>query len=272
MSVRASLRSRQHRHKRIKHRLYKYGGLTLSILSIFYVGVLIVRADFMRVGTVAVQGTQIVPKEEIEQLVAAENSAMILGFLPKDNIALVPKREIEQKILNQFSTVANVSVGLSGLDKLIVNVEEYKPEYLWCVSLARDKCFFMNSDGYVFVESAGFSQGVLFTYYGLLDGEKPVGQTFLPLEDFRDLNRFIDSMKLLSLTPVGLNARGEDDFEILLSNGGSILFSNREPFLTTFENLETIIADQSRTNKNFLSRIEYIDVRFASKAFIKLMP
>jgi hypothetical protein len=66
----------------------------------------------------------------------------------------------------------------------------------------------------------------------------------------------------------------EGDFELLLSaeggSGGSIFFSNHEPVLTTFENIETIIDEQTRLDKEFLSKLDYIDVRFSSKAFVKL--
>jgi hypothetical protein len=128
----------------------------------------------------------------------------------------------------------------------------------------------MDRSGYIFTESADFSTGVLFTYYGLVDGKEPIGKTYLPQDKFKELNSFIDSLKLLRMTPVGLNSLGADDFEIYLSNGGKIIFSSHEPFLTTFENLETVVAEQQRLYPDFLTRLDYVDVRFTSKVFVKL--
>ena len=69
-----------------------------------------------------------------------------------------------------------------------------------------------------------FSSGVLFTYYGNIDATDPIGKTYLPEDKFKELNAFVDSLKLLKMTPIGLNSLSTDDYEILLS-GGVRLFS-----------------------------------------------
>ena len=193
-----------------------------------------------------------------------------LWIFSKNNVFLYPRKTIENRIYEQSTAIENVSVSFDGLKTISVKIREYGQDYLWCDSEARARCYFMDSNGYIFSESADFFKNVLFTYYGLADGNKPIGQTYLPEAEFAELNKFIDSAKLLKLVPIGLIARAEGDFELLLTSGGSILFSNREPFLTTFENLETIIAEQTRLEKEFLKRLDYIDVRFTSKAFVKL--
>lgn len=271
MSVRSSsFRSKRHRNKRIKHNFYKYSGIGLGVLSIFFSFVFLARADFLRVTTVDIQGNELVNKETIQGIADAELSSKSLWFFPKNNFFLFPRELTENKIRNQSSTIADVSVSFDGFKKVLVDVKEYKPAYLWCDSLEREKCYFMDNRGYVFSESADFSTGVLFSYYGLIEGDNPITQTYLPEDKFKELNSFVDSLKLLKMSPVGLNALGEDDFEVYLSTGGKVLFSSREPFLTTFENLETVVTEQAKTNPNFLNELEYVDVRFTSKVFVKL--
>ncbi len=266
----SSFRSDRHKDKKRKILIYKYSGVTFGVIALISGFAFLTRANFVKIGEVKIEGNQIVQKEAIEQIVKDELQAHSLKIFSKNNFFFYPRTETERKIQSQFSAVANVSVGLKGFKTVDVQVNEYQPAYLWCDSLARTRCYFMDKNGYIFNESADFSKDVLFTYYGLVDSKDPIGDTYLPPEKFAQLSYFIDSMKLLNLSPVGLNARGNDDFELLLSSGGSVLFSDHEEFLTTFENLETIIAEQLVLDKDFLSKLDYIDVRFSSKAFVKL--
>jgi hypothetical protein len=128
----------------------------------------------------------------------------------------------------------------------------------------------MSENGFIFSESADFTDDVLFTFYGLVEADDPIGKTYTSNEKFVELNYFVESMKLLDISPVGLSARGQGDFELRLLSGGQILFSDREDFLNTFENLETIISEQTRLDKDFLKKLEYIDIRFSSKVFVKM--
>lgn len=271
MSRRASsFRSKRLRDKRQKALFYKYaGGILLFLLALFGLS-LLSRADFAGVKKVVIEGNEIVRKEAIEAIVNDALETSYLWFFSKNNFALYPRETVEKEIYRQFAAVGAVSVSFDGLKTISVSVKEYKPAYLWCESVARERCYFMDVRGYVFMESAEFSEEVMFTYYGLIDPVAPVGKTYMPEEKFTALNNFIGNVKSLKLSPVGLNARGGEDFELHIASGGSIIFSGREDLLTTFENLETIVLAQTRAEKDFLSRLDYIDVRFNSKAFVKL--
>ncbi len=265
-----SKRLKSTKGKKKNAHLYLYGTVVGSVLVIIFGIIFLARSHAVRVQTVVISGNEIVKKEEIEKIVTEARGERFLWIIPKDDIILFPREDVTKKILEQYPTIANASVSFSGLHTLAVVVREYKPRYLWCDSVKREKCYFMDDRGYIFTEAAGFSEGVLFTYYGLIDPAQPIGNMYLPLPMFTELNKFAESLKLLKVTPVGLNVLGQDDFELHLSTGSTILFSNREDFLQTFANLETIIAEQTRLNKNFLAELDYIDVRFTSKAFVKL--
>lgn len=253
--------------------MYKYGALGFVLALAFVGSVFAARAQFGRIQNVAINGNELVQEKALQEIAWTELSGSFLFAFPKNSLAIYPKKNIEEKIRNQFPTISNVEISRGNSKALQIDITEHTPDFLWCNNLTREKCYFMDRQGFIFTESAGFSKDVLFTFYGLVDSagpSGPIGKTYLSQEKFAELNYFIDSMKLLDISPVGLNARGQDDFELYLSSGGSILFSNREAFLNTFENLETIIAEQGRLDKNFLSRLEYIDIRFSSKVFVKL--
>lgn len=229
-----------------------------------------VRAQFGRIQNVTVSGNALVQEKDLRNIAWTELSGSFLWAFPKNSLVIYPKGKIEEKIRKEFATISDIDISRADNRTLAIKVSEHEPDFLWCVNLEREKCYYMDKHGYIFTESANFSKDVLFTFYGLADSENPVGKRFMSSDKFAELNYFIDSMKLLNIAPVGLNARGQDDFELYLSSGGSILFSDREEFLNTFENLETIIADRTVDDKNFLDKLDYIDIRFSSKVFVKL--
>ncbi len=269
VSTLKSVRSKKLYEKKRKLLFYKVGGTLVVIIVVVLLSSLLTKAGFLRIQAIEVVGNKIVLKEAIQELVTSELAASYLALFSKNNRFLFPQDDAEEKISSEFSAIKNVALSFNGLKRIEIEVEEYEPEYLWCDSVARTHCYFMDPNGYVFNEAADFSSNVLFTYYGLVDPASPVGTVYLPKEQFNTLNSFVDSLKLLRLEPVGILARGEDDFELILSTGGRILFTNREDYMVMFENLETIIAEQTRQDKNFLDHFEYIDVRFNTKAFIK---
>lgn len=270
MSRASSFRSRRLQDKRKKAIVHKYvGGILFLVITILGLS-LLSRAEFARVGKVVVEGNELIRTEVLKQIVDSTLESSYLKLFSKNNFVLFPRGKIEKQIQQQFATVGAASVSFDGFKTVLVKVIEHEPAHLWCDSAARDHCYFMDANGFIFSESADFSKNVLFTYYGLVDPGQPIGKTFMPQKEFTELKEFIDSLQLLKLTAVGLNARSEGDFELHLSPGGSILFSNKEDFLTTFENLETTVTEETKKDPNFLRRLEYIDVRFASKAFVKL--
>lgn len=267
-------RSKRLQAKKRKSKLYKY--VSLGALAVGLVAGLsfLTHADFVKVSSVEVDGSGIVSRTDLETIASNELSGSYAGIFSKNNFVLYPRADVEKKITDQFKAVANVSAAFDGFNKLVVKVAELEPKYFWCDSLTRDHCYFMDSRGYIFSESADFSQNILFTFYGLVDPANPVGKTYMKEKPFSEINSFVESVKLLNLTPVGLvtGDNGNGDFKLLLSNGATILFSDREPYLTTFENLEAVVHEQTRLNPDFLRQLDYIDVRFNTKAFVKSKP
>lgn len=273
----SSLESKKLQNKKRKSRLYKYGGTLFIFVAILVGLVFLSHASFLHVAEIEVRGAKISDVEMLSTVVKDELASSLFWIFSKNNIFLFSRADVEKKLYAQSTVIKKVSVSFRGLQKISVTVTEYEPKYLWCDTETRDRCYFMDSKGYIFSESAGFSSAVIFTFYGLVDPVNPIGKTYMSETLFVDAVKFIDSMSLLRVEPIGLVARGEGDFELLLSaegiasgTGGSIFFSNHEPMLTTFENIETIIDEQTRLDKEFLSKLDYIDVRFSSKAFVKL--
>lgn len=265
----SSLRSKKRQAKKRKAFAYKIA-IVLSLVLLLLVGSAVLsRSEIAQIKNINISGNQIVDRNKIEKIVNDERESKFLWIIPKNNIALYPKKSVKEKILQESKAVLAATVYFADRETLNIEVSEYQPEYLWCDSSARENCYFMNKEGYIFARSAEFSENVIFTFYGLVSGE-PAGQYYLPADKFDGVNEFLKNIRILDIEPISLSAWGNDDFEIGLVGGGSIFFSIRGDLDVAFENLDTVVSELRNTDQNFIDKIEYIDVRFGSKAFFKV--
>lgn len=226
-------------------------------------------ANFSQISSIEINGNKLISNEKIKEIIKEETDKPIAWFFSKNNFFLFPRGKIEDRLFERFKHLTAANVSFNGVRVLSITIKEREPKFLWCRSPEKTECYFMDEEGYIFSEGANFSDGVYFTYYGLVEGD-PIDQRFLSFDSFKKINSFTESLRQLSVEPESLIARSETDFELNISTGGKILFSSKEDFWTTFTNLEAIITEQRRKDKDFLSKLDYIDLRFGSKAFYKL--
>lgn len=259
--------------KRQKVRVFR---ATLFIAFIFSVALglaALSRSDSVRVSVTKVTGNNLIDASELLSLAENEAAAALLGIFKKDNLILYPRSKIEKRAKEKFGAVKKIDVSFKSKDEVLMNVEEYGTDYLWCAS---ENCFFMDENGRVFAKAPTFSGNIYFAYYGLLSADAPIGSNFLSPARLQELKTFRESVRTLGGEPIGLFARTPDDYELLLSGGGKILFNTKTEFLKTFENLEAIVRENGGIDGgkiaegDFLSKIDYIDLRSGFKAYFKL--
>lgn len=266
----SSLRSKRLRTKKRKVLIRKIT-IVLGLLVFLFVGSAVLsRSDYAKVKNVYIVGNKTVDVREIEEIINQKLRSSYLWFVSKDNVALYPRRAVEREILDRSRAIVAASVYFSDLHTIAVELKEHEPAYLWCDSPARAKCYFMNSHGYIFSESADFAENILFTYYGLIDPDQPIGQGFLSEDQFVEVNNFVSGVESIGFETISLNAISQNDFEVGTATGGRIIFSNRENPSVTLGNLEAFISEKVRHERDFISKIDHLDARFGSKLFLKL--
>lgn len=223
---------------------------------------------------VRVQGNSIVSPEELSAIVKNQAAGAYLGVFSKNNMFFLPRKTIEKKITDTYKTVSRVSVDFKTMREASVLVEERTPSSLWCESAdaATSACFYMDQSGYIFSQAPQFSGDVFMVYSGLIPrGTEAAGQFFLPTNDFKKLQAFVDQVVRTGLKVVSVSLSANGDGELRLATGGSILFNRNLDYTQTVENMQSIVAAQQVALRgNFLNRLDYINVRFTGKAFFKL--
>lgn len=243
------------------------------------------RLPKININEVNISGNKITDTEAMKNIVTQDLNGHYLWFFPKTNFFIYPKNKIKHDLTDNFKRLKNISLSIKNGKTLEVTVSEYEGKYLWCGTAvpeigdnSNQKCYFIDSDGYIFNEAPYFSGDVYFRFYGLvnLNGDDPSGNFFSP-SLFSKLILFKETLEKIGLKPVMLSISDNNDIEMYLSASNSasvspkIIFKSDSDFTKVAENLQTAITSEDLVSdfKNKFSSLLYIDLRFGNKVYYK---
>ena len=222
-------------------------------------------------------------KDGVAMLVDTELNKMYIGLFPKNSIFITSYKKLEEKIRDSFPKILNIKIQRSGLYTINAEIKEREPKALWCgdvvppVAQKRNgdlqkiknewgTCYFMDKDGYIYAKAPFFTGNIFPHYYGSLEHAEPIAQQYIPKNEFRKWQNFYTSFSYDDITPQALLFSDEEDAEVYLTNGVTIyLPRNKDINMIKNRILAIIEAGKMEDPEN----IEYIDLRFGKKAFIK---
>lgn len=267
------------RKKRLQKRGRSYALITGGAFIVLIVATLglayLSRLPSATIASVRVEGAEVADARAIESRAREELNGSYVFLFPRTNIVLYPKDSIVRSIEGSDTRIKSVSAARSG-NELVVSIVEHTPAYLWCDTLGRnassseenmdERCFFTNSDGYIFAEAPHFSGTVYVTLRGPLYGEgsDPRGKRYLPSEQFSKLTQFLSSLAEQKISIRSAFAMGSGDYAVDTGEGSEIRFSITQDSAHLLDNLQSAAAVLSEKKKP-----EYIDLRFGNKVFYK---
>ncbi len=221
-------------------------------------------------------------KDGVALLAKAELDKTYLGFLPKNSIFIMTYKKLEKNIRDSFPKISNVKIQRSGLYTIDAKIEEREPKALWCgdvVPLVAQKqkndskienewgtCYFMDKNGYIYAKAPFFTGNVFPHYYGSLEHGEPIAQQYIPENEFKKWQDFYTSFSYDNIKPQAILFLDERDVELYLTNGVAIYIPRNKNINKIKNRILAIIDAGKMDNPN---NIEYIDLRFGKKAFIK---
>jgi cell division septal protein FtsQ len=257
------------RQRRKKRLIYLFT-ILLAAFGLCWGVVAFSRSQMIRITDIKVTGTTAVDPDLVKEIVQQDLSSNYLHFISKNNSFLYPRSKIKADIMSEIRRVKDVSMAVEGNNILNIEISERKPFALWCkpTSESSEQCYFLDSEGFIFAKSPNFYGNVFFRYYDLIDKEDPVGEMYMDASHLKGLQDFARHVSENGLIPVSLHVRSLGEYDLALEKGGTIIFSDRDPFSQTLDNLTTLLADQPGLKDP--SNIDYIDLRFGNKLFYKL--
>lgn len=264
-----SLRSPKLQKKRRRVLIVRIS-LVVFVLGILLGGpALLTHANFLEISHISVSGNAVVATNSIEKEIQKSLEGNYAKVFSKANVVIYPKNEIESHLISTFSRFESVKVTRDSLKSLRVTVVERKPFALWCQTMEKNSCYFIDSKGTIFDTAGDFSENVYFVYAGYVEGE-PINAQFLSHDDFLKANSIISGIKNLKLAPIYFTHLAGTSFEVGLQTGEKILISLSDDPTIIISNLESILIDPSLTvfQNNELT-VSSIDVRYGNKIVLK---
>lgn len=120
--------------------------LLLLSIGIFYI---LAFSNFFKIKNIEISGAKKLDQETVKSFVAEEIKKEDKYYIPGENYFILDKKKINQKILEQFPQVKAVETHKKFPSGLTVQIEEKESALIWC----REKCFFVNPQGFAFMEA-----------------------------------------------------------------------------------------------------------------------
>ncbi len=272
--------------RRKKHKNARKKFIIFSVIFVFIILGLsfAFRIPAFNINDIVISGNSIVDTKDIEKIVKDEISGHYLLVFPKTNFLIYPKNSIKDNLADNYKRLKTISLNVENFRTLVINVSEYKGEYLWCgenlpnrISSINKKCYFMDEVGYVFDEAPYFSGEVYSKFYGN-DGpsdENPIGVFFMK-EKFADVSNFKKAIEKMSLKPTSFwttDDKENGNFAISREGelGPKIIFKMKSDYAKLAENLQAAISTEPLHSdlQTKLSSLIYLDLRYGNKVYFK---
>ena len=203
------------------------------------------------------------------------------NLLLQKNIFLYPRSHIEVEMRTALSRVESIDISFDSLTSISVVMEERAQFALWCTSrlegesvVLEDACYFLDEQGLIFSESPQFSGNVYTRYYGRIHtiSSGPLLMQYMPQFEFEQVHTFISALAQFDIPIAHAYAYNDGDVELKTTSGSILFFTTRESTGETLENLTSLLEDATTVpnRAEFMSTVQYIDLRFGKKIFLKL--
>ncbi len=245
-------------------RLKMIGSFVLIIL--IFVGLAYLsNSSSTKISEIYINDTTFFDKKEIEKIVREGLQGSHLMVFNKDNVLLFPKNEIEAKVKNFSKAIKKVSISLAGLQKISVQVEEYKPVAVWCNDI---NCYYLNETGLVFDKAPANYDKNLMQFHDWIHDD-PIGKNYIDPETFQKIITLVNLIAKVPLKVTSVNTEDGLTFNLHTEGGTRLLYEINDDPEEVANNLNTVL-EKDAINRAQLNNIDYIDLQFGNKVYYKI--
>lgn len=259
--------------RRKRRVLYIKIALAVAVVALVIGGLsYLAHVKSLQIRDVVVVGAEVVDESELTALAHEYLAGTYLWLFPKSNILIYPKEALQAQVLDSFKRLKTAEISFDSLHGITLTVTERPPEALWCGENRLSQqgmavCYFLDPEGYIYTEAPTFTGSVYVRFYGPLGMGEPVGQTFVPTEQFQALRNFLQTLTTRGIKVAEL-ALTDTDVELYLENGTKILFLKNQELPRVLDNLLSVFSAPEFKDMGLVN-LEYIDLRFGNKVYYK---
>lgn len=242
--------------------------IAYSFLSILIMGGALygLRQDAVRISHIQIFGAD----QSLAEAVRAAMQGSYIGLVPRDSTFFFPRARIRSEIIEQYPSIAAISLFRSGLTGLSIRISDRVPVARWCglapTPGADEYCYVFDASGFVFAPVGTSTQTINSAkLYAPLAGDplEPLRATISYTERLPSTFDFARQLATLGSPVVSIVIRG-DEIDDILESGTRITY-----VLGREQDAYTALVS-ARKNMNLADgSVEYIDLRFDGKVYLK---
>ena len=195
-------------------------------------------------------------------------------IIPRDSIFFFPQQEIRTAILQQYPDISAVSISRASFNTIDVSSIPREAALTWCgatyssqmdASSTQSSCYSADAQGVIFASIGTIaSTSETLRLFGDLSGtDLPLGQTIAQASYLPNALQFVKAIKSLGVPIVSLVLRG-DEADLYAQSG------TRITYVLGQEEVSAQTAESAFPSLNMNDgSLEYVDLRFAGKAYFK---
>lgn len=255
--------------KRKKQKVKKVKIYFVAFICIFILAgtIAILNIPAIQINQVKITGNVFVDTSEIEEKTNTLLNTKIIGLIPKRNIFIFSKRELEQE-LKQNPAIVSVKIRKDFFQTLSIDIVEQEKEMLYCVSIEKTECYYVNKIGFVYakVEDIIIPEQEIIIY--VENKNKKLKDTLIEEKVYIDIVLFVKNLAREQIKVREVYIKPDGVVEFVSADTTKFITSIFDEFSKDFANLIALFEQQVLT-KEQLVEVEYIDLRFGNKVFYK---
>ncbi len=286
MIINRKFRTKKAQEKERKRLIIKSIIITIIVIIVFTLFSYVVNLKSLKIYDIKISTNGILEEEVIKNAIDSDIDNKYFWILPKRTILRFRYNSLENKLKNDFPRIKTISIKRKNISSLFIKIEEREPKALWCGDIVPPianqetseemrkteslwgTCYLIDKTAFIYAKAPVFSGNVFPRYYGSLEHSEPIGQKYLPTKEYTEWQNFYSELEKNKLPPQALLFVDEKDVELYVSNGLKILIPRNEDKEKIKKRISAVL-NSGNVKKN--DDIEYVDLRFGNKAFIKYL-
>lgn len=231
------------------------------------------------------------PEVRIQEVVAPSDAHVAIAkeslsgaywyVFPRDSIFFYPEAAIRTAVMEEYPEISSLSISRTGFTSISLKTVSRTAAFWWCgtpenASAANTTCYEADAEGLIFrpviAEDASSTPtgSALRIYANLAEADRgpsyPLKARMENLDNIPDVLRFVKAMKSLGVSPVSLAIR-EDEADLFVPSSGR---GTRITYVLGREEVAAALAAAVFPSLNLTDgSVEYVDLRFSGKAYVK---
>ncbi len=227
---------------------------------------------------ISIVGANGMKEEHIQRYVETVLDDGAYRILSRRNIFLYPRAELE-KAVTFLHPVKSARITRSSVfaTDIIITIEEREPFARWCTGIQQGECYLMDTGGFIYAPMGWAGTATSSTQYifagglpprdGSATSTYPIGESFVQAH-LPGLLSLLTYLGQAGFTPLGAEVAIGQDILISLQEGFFVKASFGADAGTLVKNLQLVLSAEVLKGKR--GALEYVDLRFANRAYYKL--